>query len=151
MINFRKATKKDVPEIVKMLADDELGKTREDYKIPLPDVYYQAFENINQDSNQELMVVETGEKEIIGTLQLTFIQDLSHQGGLRAQIEAVRINKNQRGKGIGKKMFEWAIQQAKNRGAYLMQLTTNRQRPEAIEFYKSLNFNPSHVGMKMYF
>ena len=151
MINFRKATKKDVPEIVKMLADDELGKIREDYKIPLPDVYYQAFENINQDSNQELMVVETGEKEIIGTLQLTFIQDLSHQGGLRAQIEAVRINKNQRGKGIGKKMFEWAIQQAKNRGAYLMQLTTNRQRPEAIEFYKSLNFNPSHVGMKMYF
>jgi len=150
-MNFRKATKKDVPEIVKMLADDELGKIREDYKIPLPDVYYQAFENINQDSNQELMVVETGEKEIIGTLQLTFIQDLSHQGGLRAQIEAVRINKNQRGKGIGKKMFEWAIQQAKNRGAYLMQLTTNRQRPEAIEFYKSLNFNPSHVGMKMYF
>ena len=148
---FRKAKNIDVVAIVSMLADDELGKTREDFQDPLPEVYYQAFEKINNDSNQELIVVENGEDEIIGTMQLTFIQDLSHQGGLRSQIEAVRIKKNQRGKGIGKKMFQWAIQRAKNRGAYLMQLTTNKQRPDAIEFYKSLNFTPSHVGMKMYF
>ena len=150
-MNFRKAKKEDLIEIVRMLADDELGKTREDFQDPLPEVYYKAFEKIKDDPNQELIVVEQGADEIIGTMQLTFIQDLSHQGGLRSQIEAVRINKNKRGKGIGKKMFQWAIQRAKDRGAYLMQLTTNKQRPEAIEFYKSLDFTPSHVGMKMYF
>ena len=150
-MKFRKAKKEDVIEIVRMLADDELGKTRENFQDPLPEIYYQAFEKIQADSNQELTVVEDLSGEIIGTLQLTFIQDLSHQGGLRAQIEAVRIKKNQRGKGIGKKMFEWAIQRAKNNGAYLMQLTTNKQRPDAIAFYESLNFKPSHVGMKMYF
>lgn len=150
-MKFRKAKKEDVIEIVQMLADDELGKTRENYQDPLPDIYYQAFEKIHNDLNQELIIVEDLKDEIIGTLQLTFIQDLSHQGGLRSQIEAVRIKKNQRGKGVGKKMFEWAIQRAKYRGAYLMQLTTNKQRPDAIAFYKSLNFTPSHVGMKMYF
>jgi len=150
-MNFRKAKKEDLIEIVRMLADDELGKTREDFQDPLPEVYYKAFEKIKDDPNQELIVVEQGADEIIGTMQLTFLQDLSHQGGLRSQIEAVRINKNKRGKGIGKKMFQWAIQRAKDRGAYLMQLTTNKQRPEAIEFYKSLDFTPSHVGMKMYF
>ena len=36
---FRKATEKDVPHIVEMIADDELGKTRENFQIPLPIEY----------------------------------------------------------------------------------------------------------------
>ena len=41
------------------------------------------------------------DKEIIGTLQLSFIQYLTYQGGIRAQIEAVRIRSDQRGQGLG--------------------------------------------------
>ena len=70
---FRKATEADIPNIVKMLADDELGSKREDYKVPLPKSYYDAFQNIFQDKNQELIILENFNKEIIGTLQLTFI------------------------------------------------------------------------------
>ena len=46
---FRKAKEGDIPNIVKMLADDELGSKREDYKVPLPKTYYDAFQNIFQD------------------------------------------------------------------------------------------------------
>jgi hypothetical protein len=46
--------------------------------------------------------VENENSEIIGTLQLSFIQYLTYRGGIRAQIEAVRIRKDQRGLGIGK-------------------------------------------------
>ena len=64
---------------------------------------------ILNDKNQELIIFENDEKEIIGTLQLTFIPYLTYQGGIRAQIEAVRIHNNFRGKGFGKQLFEWAI------------------------------------------
>ena len=146
---FRKARKDDISNIVKMLADDELGSKREDYKVPLPNSYYNAFEKILQDKNQELIVLENFNKEIIGTLQLTFIQYLTFQGSLRAQIEAVRIQKKFRGKGFGKRMFKWAIKRSIDKGAHLVQLTTNNQRPDAIEFYKTLGFRDSHMGMKL--
>ena len=146
---FRKAGKGDIPNIVKMLADDELGSKREDYKVPLPKSYYDAFQNIFQDKNQELIIIENFNNEIIGTLQLTFIQYLTYQGGLRAQIDAVRIQKKFRGKGLGKKIFKWAIKRSIDKGAHLVQLTTDKQRPVAIEFYRALGFRDSHMGMKL--
>ena len=120
-MKFRKATEKDISTIVEMLADDELGKKREDFQIPLPSEYIKAFEKINVDENQELIIVENENSEVIGTLQLTFIQYLTYRGGIRAQIEAVRIRKDKRGLGIGKKMFQWAIKRSKERNAHLLQ------------------------------
>ncbi|MEM7367493.1 MAG: GNAT family N-acetyltransferase [Bacteroidota bacterium] len=148
---FRSATKSDVFAIVGLLAHDKLGKQREAFQSPLPPAYSRAFEKIDQDPNQELIVLEDVNKEIIGTLQLSFIQYLTYQGGVRAQIEAVRIRDDQRGKGIGEKMFLWAIDRAKARGAHLLQLTTDKQRPEAIRFYERLGFIASHEGMKFHF
>ena len=148
-ITFRKAKGGDILNIVKMLADDELGSKREDYKVPLPKIYYDAFQNIFQDKNQELIILENFNREIIGTLQLTFIQYLTYRGGLRAQIEAVRIHKKFRGMGFGKKIFKWAIKRSKAKGAHLVQLTTDQKRPDAIEFYKALGFKDSHMGMKL--
>src|SRR5690606_23458796 len=108
MMIVRKATENDVQTIVEMMADDELGKSRENVKTPLAKEYLEAFEKINADQNQELMVVENENAEIVGTFQLSFIQYLTYQGGIRAQIEAVRIRKDKRGLGIGTRMFKWA-------------------------------------------
>lgn len=149
-MKFRKAREEDLSTIVEMISNDDLGKKREKFQIPLPSSYLKAFERINSDENQDLIIVENDSAEVIGTLQLTFIQYLTYQGGLRAQIEAVRIRKDQRGLGIGKEMFQWAISQAKERGAHLLQLTTDKKRPEAIKFYEDLGFQQSHEGMKMH-
>ena len=146
---FRKAIEVDIMNIVKMLADDELGSKREDYKVPLPKSYYDAFQNIVLDKNQELIIIENSNKEIIGSLQLTFIPYMTYRGGLRAQIEAVRVHKKFRGKGFGRKILNWAIKRSKEKGAHLVQLTTNKQRLDAIEFYKTLGFRDSHMGMKL--
>jgi len=150
-MNFRKATENDISVIVEMIADDELGKKRENFQTPLPSEYLKAFEKINIDENQELIVVENEDMEIIGTLQLSFIQYLTYRGGIRAQIEAVRIRKDKRGLGIGNTMFEWAINRAKERNAHLLQLTTDKKRPKAIKFYEDLGFTSSHIGMKTHF
>ena len=149
-MKFRKAIKSDLVKIVEMIADDELGKTRDSFQIPLPKNYSIAFEAINTDKNQELIVVEDDNLEIVGTLQLSFLQYLTYRGGIRAQIEAVRIKKDQRGKGLGKQMFQWAMTRAKDRNAHVLQLTTDKKRPDAIKFYENLGFIPSHEGMKMY-
>jgi GNAT superfamily N-acetyltransferase len=144
---FRKAIRSDLMEIVGMLANDPLGALRED--LQHPEKYQQAFELIDKDDNQELIVVENEGGEIIGTFQLTFIQYLTHQGGIRAQIESVRVRDDQRGKGIGEQMFQWAIHRAKQKGAHLVQLTSDKKRLDAIRFYERLGFTASHEGMKL--
>ncbi len=148
---FRKAKQADLAAIVEMLIDDPLGVQREEIEFPLADAYQNAFEKIDGDANQELIVAETVEGQIVGTLQLSFIQYLTYRGGLRAQIEAVRIDRNYRGKGLGKQLIEWAIERAKKRGAHLIQLTTDKSRPEAISFYSRLGFQESHEGFKLHF
>ncbi len=150
-MKFRKATLDDVPIIVEMIANDKLGTKREDYREPIPACYLEAFRNISSDSNQELIVVERDNGKVVGTMQLSFIQYLTYQGGIRAQIEAVRIHRDYRGMGLGTEMFEWAFKRAKERNAHVLQLTTDKQRPEAIKFYLDLGFVDSHEGMKMHF
>lgn len=151
IINFRKAKREDVIHIVAMLAHDKLGKLREDYRDPLPEAYYQAFASIDADPNQELMVVEDVNLEVIGTLQLSFIPYLTYQGGIRAQIEAVRIREDMRGAGIGELLFRWAIDRAREKGAHVLQLTTDKKRADAKRFYEKLGFQASHEGMKLHF
>src|SRR5690625_7960193 len=95
---YRKATEKDLLAIVALYADDILGKERESYQNPLPEVYIRAFVIIDDDENQELIVLEDTNGDIIGTLQLTYIQYLNRSGALRAQIESMILRKNNYGK-----------------------------------------------------
>lgn len=150
-MKIRQATSQDLEAIVGMLADDMLGAKREHYDLPLPEAYTKAFEAIDADANQELLVAEDDSHQIIGTMQLTFIQYLNYQGGMRAQIESVQVHGTHRGRGIGNQMIRWAIDRAKSKGAFMVQLTSDKQRPAAIRFYQSLGFVASHEGMKLHF
>lgn len=98
-----------------------------------------------------MLVAEDETGQVVGTMQLTFIQYLTYRGGLRAQAEAVFVREDFRGKGVGSKLMKYAIDQSKLRGAHLIQLTTDKQRPEAVKFYEKLGFKASHEGMKLHF
>ncbi|RMG30660.1 MAG: GNAT family N-acetyltransferase [Bacteroidetes bacterium] len=148
-LRFREATLADLPQLVALLANDALGKQREQLAHPLPPAYIRAFHQIDRDPQHELMLALL-EDQIVGTFQLSFLPYLTYQGGLRAQIEAVRVHPAHRGSGIGRQMIHWAIERAKARGAHLIQLTTDKQRPAAIRFYESLGFRPTHEGMKLH-
>ena len=145
---FRLANLADLPSIVRMLADDDLGSQRERFVEPLLDSYIRAFEKIEKDPNHELVAAEL-DGEIVGTLHLTFIPSISYQGGLRALVESVRVDRKYRGQGIGTEMMRWVINRAREREAYLLQLTTHRSRKDAHRFYERLGFNGSHLGMKL--
>jgi GNAT superfamily N-acetyltransferase len=142
---LREARREDVPEIVALLADDAIGAGREG---PADDAYYAAFELIAADQRNQLLVAEAGGR-IVGTLQLTMIPGLSRHGMLRAQIEGVRVSSDQRGQGLGGRMIEWAIEVARGQGCGLVQLTSDKRRPDAVRFYESLGFTGSHEGLKL--
>ena len=145
---FRLATRDDVPSIVRLLADDDLGSQREQDENPLPESYYSAFEQIHNDPNHELIVAERG-GEVIGTLHLMFLPSISFQGALRSQVESVRVHKRFQNQGIGSEMMKWTIDRAQQRGAQVMQLTTHNTRVDAHRFYERLGFKGSHLGMKL--
>jgi ribosomal protein S18 acetylase RimI-like enzyme len=144
----RRATAHDLPAIVALLADDELGKTREEPGPPLNPRYAEAFQAIDRDPNQLLVVVEEGEA-VVGCLQLSFIPGLSLTGMWRGQIESVRIASSRRGGGLGRFMLEWAIGECRRRGCGLVQLTMNKSRTDTLRFYESLGFVATHEGFKM--
>ena len=147
-IRFRLAKRADLPAIVRLLADDELGSQRERYEDPLPESYVAAFEQIDHDPNHELIVVER-DGEIIGTLHLMFLPSVSYQGGLRAQIESVRVDRRFQNQGIGSALMQWSMQRGKQRGAHIVQLTTHKTRRDAHRFYERLGFQGTHLGMKL--
>lgn len=149
-LTYRAADHEDLATLVAMLADDNLGEAREDVSIPLNQAYSSAFNAITFDPNNELVVVEQ-DGQIVGMLQLTFIPYLTYIGSWRCLIEGVRIHKDFRGQGLGTQFFEWAINRARERGCHMIQLTSDKQRTDAIRFYESLGFVASHEGLKLKF
>lgn len=148
-IEFRRAHADDLVAIVELLANDPLGAKRERLQSPLPAGYAAAFVAIDRDPNQEL-VVACRSGAVVGVLQLTFLPYLTYCGGWRAQIEGVRIAAQERSRGLGRRMMQWAIDRAAARGCHMVQLTTDKTRPEAKRFYESLGFVSSHEGMKLH-
>ena len=146
MIQFGAATADEVPEIVRMLRDDDLGSTRENADM---ETYLAAFDEMSADPNQLLVVGRDG-SAVVATLQLTIIPSLGRGATKRAQIECVRVASAVRGQGLGQKMIAWAIEEAAARGARMVQMTTDHRRPDALRFYESLGFTNTHHGLKLF-
>ena len=147
-LTFRTAQPGDLETLVAMLADDPLGARRERAQTPLPPDYAAALATIDTDPNNEL-IVACSDDPVVGMLQLTFIPYLTHQGSWRALIEGVRVHRNWRSRGIGEALLAWAIARARGRHCRMVQLTTDKQRADALRFYERLGFRATHEGMKL--
>ena len=146
---LRRAEADDIPALVGLLAADQLGATRDGVSTDQDLAAYQrAFRAIDADSAHLLVVAQAG-PQVVGTLQLSFIPGLARRGALRAQVEAVRVHESYRGRGLGAAMMGWAIEEARRRGCGLVQLTSDKSRPDAHRFYQQLGFVASHEGMKL--
>lgn len=145
-LTIRTAEARDLPAIVRMLADDHLGSAREDLSDLTP--YRRAFDEIDADPNNEILVAES-DGTVVGTLQLTFTPSLAYRGGRRATVESVRTDASVRSRGIGTALMQAAVERARARGCVLIQLSSHASRTDAQRFYERLGFSKSHVGMKL--
>lgn len=148
-LTYRKATISDVKTIVMLLAEDELGQTREQLDVNSFEHYINTFHKIDSDYNQYLMVVLMDEK-VVGTCHLHIMPSLTFMGSIRMQIEAVRVASEYRNRKIGEWMINSAIEYGKVNGVSIVQLTTNKKRLRAKQFYERLGFDASHEGMKLF-
>jgi GNAT superfamily N-acetyltransferase len=145
VLPLRRATAGDLPAVVALLTDDPLGATRESADLA---PYETAFAAVDADPAHLLVVADDG-GDVVGTLQLTFVPGLSRGGALRAQVESVRVAATARGRGLGEAMLRWCADEARRRGAALVQLTTDKRRTDAHRFYERLGFVASHEGFKL--
>ena len=147
-LHIRLAETADIEPIRELLADDELGKQREDLSKEGLLKYRAAFARIQNDPGNDLYVAEL-EERLVGTFQLTWIPYLSRAGSLRCLIEAVRVATELRNQGLGEEMMRFAVERAEDKGCALVQLTTDKTRDKAHRFYQRLGFESSHIGMKL--
>ncbi|WP_433317176.1 N-acetyltransferase family protein [Micromonospora sp. CA-269861] len=143
---YREAVRADLPAVIALLADDVLGKARDFTEVD--EAYERAFAAIDADPRNQLIVAEQA-GDLVGCLQITYIPGLGRHGSERSLIESVRVRSDRRGQGLGRDLMTWAVDQARQRGCALVQLTTDKTRQDAHRFYVSLGFVASHEGMKL--
>jgi GNAT superfamily N-acetyltransferase len=110
--------------------------------------YHAAYERVAADPGQHLVVAERDGRPV-GVLQLSVIPGLSRRGTTRSIIEAVRVQRDARGDGLGTRLMEWAVEESRRLGCTLVQLTSDATRTDAHRFYERLGFTGSHIGFKM--
>lgn len=147
-LRIRPAAGADIPSIVVLMADDELGRAREDLSAAANRSYAEAFERAEADPCNTIWVAEI-EGAVVGTMQTIIIHTLSHRGATRLEIETVRVSTRHRGHGIGAALIGFAIEEARRHGARIVQLTSNASRQDAHRFYERLGFTASHIGFKL--
>lgn len=147
---LRRATAKDLPAILELLADDPVSAAHGDTaRLEDREAYERAFAAIDASPNQQLLAATSMTGEVIASMQLTVIPGLTRVGASRLQIEAVRVRADHRNRGIGGAMIQWAVSTAPELGARFVQLTSDTARVDAHRFYERLGFEPSHIGFKL--
>ncbi|NND74969.1 MAG: GNAT family N-acetyltransferase [Ilumatobacter sp.] len=113
------------------------------------DDYVDALDEIDHTDGSYLLVAELGGR-IVGMLQLITFRHFQHRGGRCAEIESMHVADDERGRGIGGRLVEYAISRAKDIGCYRVQLTSNNARADAHRFYEAHGFEHTHHGYKRY-
>lgn len=144
---FRRASLADLPQIVALLADDDIARSREAATGDLAP--YEAAWADMAASPFNWILVACQDDEVVGVLQLTLIAGLARTGTKRGQVEGVRVKSSARGKSVGRGLMSFAMGMAKEHGCGLIELTTDKRRADAKRFYESLGFAATHEGMKI--
>lgn len=146
---LRRAVETDVVPIIELMSNDPIRAAENSAASEDRAAYLAAFRAIESDPAQLLIVVVDDAEKVVATMQLTLIPGLARLGATRLLVEAVRVDENLRGNGLGSAMMTWAVEEGRRRGATLVQLTSDNAREAAHRFYERLGFTASHVGFKL--
>jgi GNAT superfamily N-acetyltransferase len=142
---LREATPSDMPHIVRLLWDDDIGRKREAIGPDTLHRYREAFEAIAADPKTKLLVT-IEDDVIVGCVHITCIPGMSYQGAWRCLIEDLRVAPQARRRGVGRLLMQAAEEQARLAGCGLMELFVHEERASAQAFYRHLGFSGVHRG-----
>ena len=148
---IRLAKVNDIPRIIQLY--DELvittSRIESDKKPSLVD-YQETLNEINTIPGYELLIAEEND-EVIGSMVLLIMPNLSHRASPWALVENMIIDPKQQRRNVGRKLMEYAVRRAKDKGCYRIILNSSKKRRGAHKFYRSLGFEASAYGFSLYF
>jgi len=118
-----------------------------------------AFRRLNEDWLTKLVVLEDADRAVLenpvknivesgGHIFMALANDrpigcfaLLRMGPAEFELAKMAVLEEERGHGIGRKMLQYAIAQAKKLGAQRLHLETNRKLANAIHLYESVGFH----------
>lgn len=146
---IRKATEADLPQLVDLYRQLELGDAAPRGDAPrVTEEERRAFAEVRADEHQEVLVAEL-RGEVVGTFVLLIVPNVAHGCSPWALVENVVVDETRRGAGAGKAMMEYARARAAGRGCYKLVLSSNMARSDAHRFYESLGWQRSHFGFTL--
>ena len=150
MAIVRVATEEDVTCILELYRQLAITTSQAElHQSPSPDDYRRVFAEICALPGHELLVVEY-QDEVAGTVVL-IVPNLSHGALPWALVENLVIDTRYRRRGLGRLLMDYAVARAKEAQCYKIVLSSDKRRPEAHRFYRSLGFKASAHGFRLYF
>jgi GNAT superfamily N-acetyltransferase len=134
-ISFREANENDLPELLRLYG--QLGQD-DGSVLPLEDA--RCIFNRYKDYPSYRVHVAEMDGRMVGTFALLVMDNLGHMGASGGILEEVVVDNTLRGKGIGKKMMDYAHDLCRQYGCYKMTFSSNLKREDAHRFYASLGF-----------
>lgn len=151
MVTIRPATEEDIPRILELYRQLAITTSHiELSRSPSPDEYRRIFSEICSAPGHELLVAKD-EDVVVGTIVLLIVPNLSHSASPWALVENLVIDHKYRNRGLGRMLMDYAIARARETGCYRIVLSSDKRRRKAHRFYRSLGFEASAHGFRLYF
>lgn len=128
-IKFEIISKENILDIIPLL---QLLNT----KTPIDLLRERVLEMTNQ--NYECAVMYDNDK-LIGICGIWYMT--KHYIGKSMEVDHVVIDTNYRGKGLGKRFFEWIYEHSKSKGCEASELNAYVQNPSSHKFYYNEGYN----------
>lgn len=135
MIEYRLLTEEDIPSLLELYVQlDEVnrGLTLEESREHWKEIQ-------GNKSIKYFGAVDDG--KVVASCWSAFMPNLTHHGRSICFIENVITDAAYRRQGLGRRVIEMAVQDARVSGCYMVCLLSNARRTEAHKFYEKLGFS----------
>ena len=140
-MKLTKAIHSDIPELVELLK--ALFDQEAEFK-PNSETQKKALRKIILDLNIGIILVARDDEKILGMINLLFTESTA-LGAKVAILEDMVVLANYRGEGIGSKLIDFAISEAKKEGCKRITLLTDIENTKAQSFYQMKGFVKSKM------
>ena len=152
-LNIRRATDKDIPVIDKLLY--EVHKVHSDAR---PDIFKAGakkytdgqLEKIISDDKTPVFVAER-DGEVVGyafCIHRQFVNDNNMTDIKTLYIDDLCVDEAARGGHIGKRLYEYVLEFAKQNGYYNVTLNVWADNVNAVKFYEKIGLRIQKIGME---
>lgn len=152
-MKIRRAENKDIPKIIDLL--DQVGQVHHEGR---PDLFKKGARKYDHDVLKEMLTdedrpifVAIEDNIVVGYAFCLFEQHLDHPVLTDVKtlyIDDLCVDETQRGKHIGKQLYDYVIDFAKESGCYNVTLNVWSENASALKFYEACGLKPQKVHME---